>query len=72
MQVKMFITQSCPTLCKSTDYSQLGSPVHGISQARTLEWVVIPSPGDLPNPGVQHASPTSHADSLPYEPPSLT
>ena len=34
--------QSCPTLCDSMDYSLLGSSVHGISQARILEWVAIP------------------------------
>ena len=31
--------QSCLTLCNSMDYSPPGSSVHGISQARTLEWV---------------------------------
>ena len=31
--------QSCPTLCNSTDYSPPGSSVHGILQARILEWV---------------------------------
>ena len=33
--------QSCPTLCNSIDGSPLGSPVPGILQARTLEWVAI-------------------------------
>ena len=33
--------QSCPTLCDSIDGSPLGSPVPGILQARTLEWVAI-------------------------------
>ena len=33
--------QSCPTLCNPTDGSPLGSPVPGILQARTLEWVAI-------------------------------
>ena len=33
--------QSCPTLCHPTDGSPPGSPVPGILQARTLEWVVI-------------------------------
>ena len=33
--------QSCPTLCDPIDGSQLGSPVPGILQARTLEWVAI-------------------------------
>ena len=33
--------QSCPTLCDPIDGSPLGSPVLGILQARTLEWVAI-------------------------------
>ena len=33
--------QSCPTLCNPWDGSPLGSPVPGILQARTLEWVAI-------------------------------
>ena len=33
--------QSCPTLCDPSDSSLLGSPIPGILQARTLEWVVI-------------------------------
>ena len=33
--------QSCPTLCNPIDGSPLGSPVPGILQARTLEWVSI-------------------------------
>ena len=33
--------QSCPTLCDPIDGSQPGSPVSGILQARTLEWVAI-------------------------------
>ena len=40
--------QSCPTLCDPIDGSPPGSPIPGILQARTLEWVVIsisnPSP----------------------------
>ena len=35
--------QSCPTLCDPRDSSSPGSPVHGIFQARVLEWGVIPS-----------------------------
>ena len=35
------LLQSCPTLCDPTDGSPLGSPVPGILQARTLEWVAI-------------------------------
>ena len=33
--------QSCPTLCDPIDDSPPGSPVPGILQARTLEWVAI-------------------------------
>ena len=34
-------TQSCPTLCEPMDSSPPGSSVHGILQARILEWVAI-------------------------------
>ena len=33
------VAQLCPTLCDPMDYSLPGSPVHGIFQARILEWV---------------------------------
>ena len=33
--------QSCPTLCDPRDGSPPGSPIPGILQARTLEWVAI-------------------------------
>ena len=36
--------QLCPTLCDPIDGSPPGSPVPGILQARTLEWVPLPSP----------------------------
>ena len=35
------VAQLCPTLCNPTDHSPPGSSVHGILQARTLEWVAI-------------------------------
>ena len=35
------VTQSCLTLSNPTDYSTPGSSIHGISQARLLEWVAI-------------------------------
>ena len=35
------LLQSCPTLCDHIDGSAPGSPVPGILQARTLEWVAI-------------------------------
>ena len=139
------VTKSCPTLCNLMDCSPPGSSVHGISQARMLEWVAIsfsrgpsqtresnlcllhwqvdsfllsyqrslihtglssvqllsrvrlfatpwtvarhaplsmgfsrqecwsglpfPSPGDLPNPGIEPRSPALQADTLTSEPP---
>ena len=38
--VLCLVVQSCPTLCDPMDCSQPGSSVHGILQARILEWVV--------------------------------
>jgi len=48
--------QSFPTLCDPVDSSLPGSSVHGILQARILEWVACPPPGDLPDPGIKPAS----------------
>ena len=39
------LVQLCPTLCDPMDCSPPGSPVHGILQARMLEWVAMPPPG---------------------------
>ena len=36
------VTHSCPTLCDPMDWSPPGSSVHGIFQARILQWVAIP------------------------------
>ena len=35
------VAQSCPTLCNPMNYSLPGSSIHGIFQARVLEWVAI-------------------------------
>ena len=40
-EVKVLVAQSCPSLCDPMDYSLPGSSVHGILQARILEWVAI-------------------------------
>ena len=54
--------QSCPTICDPADGSPLGSSVHGILQARILEWVAMPSfRGNLPDPGIEPMSLTSPA-----------
>ena len=43
--------------------------VHGILQARILEWVAIPFSRDPPDPGIEPRSPALQADSLSSEPP---
>ena len=58
-----------PALCDPLDCSPLGSSVHGIFQAEILEWVAMPPPEDLPNPGIEPVSPALQADFLPTETP---
>ena len=41
-----------------------GSSIHGISQARIMEWVAISFSGDFPNPGIEPAFPALQVDSL--------
>ena len=43
VKVKLLVAQSCPTLWDHVDYSSPSSTIHGILQARTLEWVATPS-----------------------------
>ena len=50
------VAQLYPTLCDSVDTGPPGSSVHGPLQARILEWVACPPPGDLPNPGIKPMS----------------
>ena len=42
MTINMLVAQLCPSLCGPIDCSPSGSSVHGILQARILEWVAIP------------------------------
>ena len=50
------VAQSCPTFCDPMDCSPSGSSVHEIFQARILEWIAIPTPGDLCDPGIEPVS----------------
>ena len=61
-------TQLCPTLCDPTDCSLPGSSLHGILQARILEWIIISFSRDLPDPGIKPGSTALEADSLTSEP----
>ena len=64
-KVKVKVAQSCPALCDPMDCRPPGSSVHGILQARILQWVAIPFSKGSFQPG----SPALQADSLPSEPP---
>ena len=45
------VAGSCPTLCDPMDYSLPGSSIHGIFQARLLEWVAISFSRGSSHPG---------------------
>ena len=53
----MLVTQSCLTLCVPVDCSLPSSSVHGILQEEYWRGLPFPSPGDLPNPGIEPKSP---------------
>ena len=55
------VAQSCLTLCNPMDCSPPGSSVHGILQARILDWYLL-------HPGIKPGSPALQVDSLPSEP----
>ena len=56
------VVQSSPSL-KPHGLKLPGSSIHGIFQARILEWVAISSPGDLPDLRIEPWSPALQADS---------
>ena len=64
------VTQSCPTLCDPMVYNLHQAPSSiGFSRQEYWSGLPFPSPGDLPNPGIEPRSPTLQADVLPSEPP---
>ena len=58
------LLQLCPPLCDPMDCSLPGSFVHGIFQARILEWLPCPPSGDLPDPRIKPKSPILQVDPL--------
>ena len=64
VSVKVKVAQSCPTLCEPMDYI-----VHGILQARILEWVAFLFSRGSSNPGIKSRSLSLQVVSLPAEPP---
>ena len=64
----MLVVELYPILCDPMDCSPSGSSVHGILQARTLEWVAIPFSRGSSWPRIECGSPALQVDSLPSEP----
>ena len=63
------VAQSCLTLRDPMDCSLSGSSVHGIFQARVLEWIAISFSRGSSQPRNLTQSPALQADALPSEPP---
>ena len=69
MKSKSEVTQSCLTFCDPMDYSLQAPPSMGFSRQEYWSGLPFPSPGDLPDPGIEPGSPALQADALPSEPP---
>ena len=69
LKVKVLVTQLYLALCDHMDCSPPDSFVHGILQARILEWITIPFSRGSSRPRIEPRSPALQADSLPAEPP---
>ena len=67
--MKVKVTQSCLTLCNPMDSSSQPLLSMEFSRQEYLRKLPFPSPGDLPNPGIEPRSPALQADSLLPEPP---
>ena len=67
MKSESEVAQWCPTLCDPMDCSLPGSSIPGILQARVWSGLSLPSPGDLPYPGIEPRSPVLQEDALPSE-----
>ena len=65
--MESLVVQLCLILSDLMGCSPPGSSVDGILQARILEWLPFPYPGDLPDPGIEPRSPALQADSLTSE-----
>ena len=67
--MKVLVTQSCPTLVTSWTVAHWAPLSMKFSRQEYWSGLPFPSPGDLPDPGIQPGSPALQADSLPSEPP---
>ena len=66
---KYSVVQSCPILCNPMDCSLQAPLSMEFSRQEYRSGLPFPSPGDLPDPGIEPGTPALQADSLPSEPP---
>ena len=63
------VAQSCPTLCDPWTVAHQAPLSMGFSRGEYWSGLLFPSPGDLPDPGIEPRSPTLQADALISAPP---
>ena len=66
------VSESCLTLVTPWTVSYQAPLSMGFSRQEYWSGLPFPSPGDLPNPGIEPGSPALRADALPSEPPGKT
>ena len=70
--MEVLAPQLGPALCDPVDCSPPGSSVHEFSRQEYWNGLPFPSPGDVPDPGIEPRSPALQADALISEPPGKT
>ena len=63
------VAKSCPTLATPWTVAHQAPLSMGFSRQECWSGLPFPSPGDLPNPGIEPRSPALQEDTLPAEPP---
>ena len=63
------VIQLCLTLCDLMAVAHQAPPSTGFSRQEYWSGLPFPSPGDLPNPGIEAGSPALQVDALPCKPP---
>ena len=58
------VAQSCPTLCNLWTIAHKAPPSMGFSKQEYRSGLPFPSPGDLPDPGIEPRSPTLQAETF--------
>ena len=66
--MKVLVAQSCLTPCDPTDCTHQAPLSMEFFRQEYCSGLPFPSPGDLPDPGIEPVSPALQADSLPSEP----